>query len=88
MGQHVRAALRVVHQGFDTADDRRVDAAFWRLVVHTAQEVEEAGEAVQLNEACDKPGGEKKKADLDEYNRGYSSMYSSKYSSEEQHCCS
>lgn len=59
MGQDVSAALRVVHQGLDTADNRGVDAALRRLVVHAAQEVEEAGEAIQLNKACDKPDGDK-----------------------------
>lgn len=57
MSQHVRTALRVVHQGLDAADDGGVDAALWRLVVHAAQEVEEAGKAVQFDEACDKPWG-------------------------------
>ena len=51
------SALRVVHQGLDAANDRGVDAALGRLVVTAAQEVEEAGEAVQLDEACDKPDG-------------------------------
>lgn len=55
VGQDVRAALGVVHQGLDAADDGGVDAALWRLVVHAAQEVEEAGEAVELNETCDEP---------------------------------
>lgn len=56
VGQDVGAALRVVHQGLDAADDGGVDAALGRLVVHAAQEVEEAGEAVQLDEARDEPG--------------------------------
>lgn len=59
VSQHVSTALRVVHQGLDTADDRRVDPALWRLVVHAAQEVEEAGEAIQFNEARNKPDGDK-----------------------------
>lgn len=59
VGEDVRSALRVVHQGLDAADDGGVDAALRRLVVHAAQEVEEAGEAVQLDEARDKPNGGK-----------------------------
>lgn len=55
VGQDVRTALGVVHQGFNAADDGGVDAALWRLVVHAAHEVEEACEAVELDEACDKP---------------------------------
>ncbi len=57
VGQDVRAALGVVHQGLDTADDGGVDTALWCLVVHAAEEVEEAGEAVELDEASDEPGG-------------------------------
>lgn len=57
VGQDVSTALWIVHQGLDAADDGGVDAALGRLVVHAAQEVEEAGEAVQLNKACDKPSG-------------------------------
>lgn len=49
------AALRVVHQGLDAADEGGVDAALRRLVVHATQKVQEAGEAVELDEACDKP---------------------------------
>lgn len=55
VGQHMGTALRVVHQGFNAADDRCVDPTLRRLIVHAVQEVEEAGEAVQLDEACDKP---------------------------------
>lgn len=51
------APLRVVHQGLDAADDGGVHAALGRLVVHAAEEVEQAGEAVQLDEARDEPGG-------------------------------
>lgn len=59
VGQHVRAALRVVHQSLDAANDGGVDAALRRLVVHAAQEVEQAGEPVQFDEACDEPEGVK-----------------------------
>lgn len=59
VGQDVSAALRVVHQGLDAADDGGVDAALRRLVVHAAEEVEEAGEAIQFDEACDEPDWEK-----------------------------
>lgn len=52
-------ALRVVHQGLDAANNGGVYAALRRLIVHAAQEVEEAGEAIQLNKACDKPDGDK-----------------------------
>lgn len=55
MGQDVSAALRVVHQGLDATDDGGVDTTLRGLVVHAAQEVEEASEAIQLNEACNKP---------------------------------
>lgn len=62
VGQDVRTTLGVVHQGLDAANDGGVDAALRRLVVHAAQEVEEAGEAVELDEACDEPReGEKGK---------------------------
>lgn len=54
VGQDMCAALGVVHQCLDAADDGGVDAALWRLVVHATQEVEEAGEAIKLNETCDK----------------------------------
>lgn len=57
VGQDMRTALRVVHQCLDAPDDGGVDAALWRLVVHAAQEVEEAGEAVQLDETRNKPNG-------------------------------
>lgn len=56
VGQDMCAALGVVHQGLDAANDGGVDTALWRLVVHAAQEVEEAGEAVELNEARDESG--------------------------------
>lgn len=55
MGQDMRASLRVVHQGLDAADDWSVDAALWRLVVHAAQEIEQAGESVEFDESCDEP---------------------------------
>lgn len=56
VGQHMGSTLRVVHQGLDAADDRGVHAALRRLVVHAPQEIEQAGEAVELNEARHKPG--------------------------------
>ena len=58
VGQHVGAPLGVVHQRLDAADHRGVHAALRRLVVHAAQEVQQAGEAVQLDEARDEPGRE------------------------------
>lgn len=56
VGQHMGTALRIVHQGLNAANDRCVDPTLRRLVVHAVQEVKEAGEAVQLDEARDKPG--------------------------------
>lgn len=49
------AALRVVHQSFDAANQRRVDLRLRGLVVHALQEVQDTCEAIQVNEACHKP---------------------------------
>lgn len=49
------STLRIVHESLDAADDRSVDAALRGLVIHAAKEVEEASEAIQLNEARHKP---------------------------------
>lgn len=56
--QDVSSALRVVHQRFDAADQRRVDLGLRALVVHRLQEVQDAGETVQVDEPGHKPGKE------------------------------
>lgn len=53
--EDVGAALRVVHQGFDAADQRRVDLRFRGLVVHALQEVQDARQAIQVDETSHKP---------------------------------
>lgn len=55
VGEDVGAALRVVHQSFDAADQGRVDLRFGRLVVHALQEVQDTRQAVQVDEAGDEP---------------------------------
>ena len=47
--------LRVVHEGFDAADERGVDLRLCRLIVHRAEEVEDAGQTIQVYEARHKP---------------------------------
>lgn len=53
--------LRVVHEGFDAANERRVDLRLGRLIVHGAQEVEDAGQPIEVYEACHKPAKVKSK---------------------------
>lgn len=55
VGEDVGAALRVVHQGFDAADQGCVDLRFCGLVVHGLQEVEDARQPVQVDEASHEP---------------------------------
>ena len=43
VGEHMGAALGVVHQGLDAADQRRVDLGLGGVVVHALQEVQDAG---------------------------------------------
>lgn len=59
VSQDVSSALRAVHQGLQAADQRRVDLRLGRLVVHRLQEVQDAGEAVQLDEPGHEAAGEK-----------------------------
>lgn len=53
--EDVGAALRVVHQSFDAADQRRVDLRFCGLVVHALQEVQDARQAVQVDKTGHEP---------------------------------
>lgn len=53
--EDVGAALRVVHQGFDAADQRRVDLRFCGLVVHALQEVQDARQAIQVDKTGHEP---------------------------------
>lgn len=55
VGEDVGAALRVVHQGFDAADQGRVDLGFGGLVVHGLQEVQDARQAIQVDESSHEP---------------------------------
>lgn len=55
LGQHVRPPLGVVHQSLDAANQRGVDAAFTGGVVHAPEEIQQTGQALQLNEAGHKP---------------------------------
>lgn len=53
--QHVCPPLGVVHQSFDAADEGGVDAAFTGGVVHAPEEVQQTGQALQLDETGHKP---------------------------------
>ena len=53
--QHVRPPLGVVHQRLDAANEGGVDAALAGGVVHAPEEVQQTGQALQLNEAGHKP---------------------------------
>lgn len=53
--QHVSPPLRVVHQSLDAADEGGVDAALAGGVVHAPEEVQQAGQAIQLDEAGHEP---------------------------------
>lgn len=53
--EDVGSALRVVHQSFDAADQGRVDLRFRGLVVHGLQEVQDARQAIQVNETSHEP---------------------------------
>ena len=53
--QHVRPPLRVVHQRLDAANEGGVDAALAGGVVHAPEEVQQTGQALQLDEAGHKP---------------------------------
>lgn len=64
LGQDVCPSLRVVHQSLDAANERRVDAALTRGVVHAPEEIQQAGQAFQLDEAGHKPRPEPKRSFL------------------------
>lgn len=53
--EDVGASLGVVHQRLDAADQRRVYLRFGGLIVHALQEVQDARQAVQVDEAGHKP---------------------------------
>lgn len=55
MRQDVGTALRVVHQRFDAADQRRVDLRLCCLVVHALQEVQDACQAIKVDKASHEP---------------------------------
>lgn len=61
--QDVTSALRVVHQSFQAADHRRVDLGLGRLVVHGLEEVQDARQAVQVQEPGHKPAGRMQQVD-------------------------
>lgn len=53
--KHMSSALRVVHQCFDAADEGCVNLGLRGLIVHTLQEVQDAGKTVQVYKTSDKP---------------------------------
>lgn len=53
--QDVGSAMRVVHQRFDAADQWRVNLRLGAVVVHRLQKIQDARQAVQVDESCDKP---------------------------------
>lgn len=55
VSEDVGAALRVVHQSFDAADERRVDLWFCGVIVHAFQEVQDTRQAIQINKSSHKP---------------------------------
>lgn len=55
VSQDVSSALGVVHQGLDAADQRRVHLRLAGVVVHGAEEAQDAGQAVQIDEPRHKP---------------------------------
>lgn len=55
--QHVGPPLRVVHQRLDAADEGGVDAALAGGMVHAPEEIQQAGQALQLDEAGHEPTG-------------------------------
>lgn len=55
VGEHVGAALGVIHQGLDAANQGRVDLGLSGLIVHALQEVQDAGQTVQVDEPRHKP---------------------------------
>lgn len=57
MSEHMGTSLRVVHQGFNAADQWGVDLRFGGLVVHCFQEVQDARQSIEVYEACHKPWG-------------------------------
>ncbi len=57
MCEHMGTSLRVVHQGFNAADQRGVDLRFGGLIVHRFQEVQDARQSIEVYEACHKPRG-------------------------------
>lgn len=58
VAQDMSSALRIVHQGFDAADQRGVDLRLCGLIVHQLEEVQYTRQAVQLNESCHKAEGD------------------------------
>lgn len=66
VGEHVGAALRVVHQSFDAADQGRVDLGFCGLVVHGLQEVQDARQAIQVDESSHEPVAKSRQTAPDE----------------------
>lgn len=52
VAQNMSSALGIIHQSLDAADEGGVQLRFGGVVVHGLEEVEDAGEAVQLDEAC------------------------------------
>ena len=54
-----RVTYRVVEESFDTAYDRGVDRAVGDLPVHATEEVEQAVQAIQLNEPDHKTVGKR-----------------------------
>lgn len=51
MSEDVGAALRVVHQSLEAADQRGVDLRLARIVLHVLQEVQQTRQAVLIDEA-------------------------------------
>lgn len=53
--EDVSAALWVVHQSFNAANQGRVDLGFCGIVVHALQEIQDTRQAIQIDETCYKP---------------------------------
>lgn len=74
--QDVGSALGVVHQRFDAADQRRVNLRLRALVVHRLQKIQDARQAVQVDESCDKPTNTQQTGEstCEPFRKGYSSQ--------------
>lgn len=55
MSQDMSPSLGVVHQCLDTPYNGCVYTAFWGLIVHAFQEVQQTAQTIQLNESHHKP---------------------------------